>query len=70
MAEDEGQSIVIQNLRIANKRLSDENKLLNFKIKSVMAKNERLEKDLNALRQKVDENNWSEIEREDENGPA
>jgi hypothetical protein len=46
-------------------RLKEVNREQEFKLRSVMIKNERLEKENEMLRSKIEENTWNEIDKDD-----
>jgi regulator of replication initiation timing len=62
---EEANDIVIKRLQNRINELGDEKKELEFKVKSTMAKNERLERENEMLRNKIEENTWNEIDKDD-----
>jgi len=62
---EEANDIIVQKLQSQIKQLGEEKKTLEFKVKSTMAKNERLERENEMLRNKIEENTWNEIDKDD-----
>jgi regulator of replication initiation timing len=62
---EEANDIVIKRLQNRINELGDEKKELEFRVKSTMAKNERLERENEMLRNKIEENTWNEIDKDD-----
>ena len=62
---EEANDIVIKRLQNRINELGDEKKELEFKVKSTMAKNERLERENEMLRKQIEENTWNEIDKDD-----
>jgi regulator of replication initiation timing len=62
---EEANDIVIKRLQNRINELDDEKKELEFKVKSTMAKNERLERENEMLRKQIEENTWNEIDKDD-----
>ena len=60
MGEERARDIIIEKMQAQNQHLQEENKLLNYKVKSTMEKNERLTKENERLRQLLDESNYEE----------
>jgi regulator of replication initiation timing len=59
---------IIENLKAKINELNEQRKVDGFKIKSVMAKNEKLERENEMLRKQIEENTWNEIDKDDEDG--
>jgi regulator of replication initiation timing len=62
---EEANDIIVQKLQSQIKQLGEEKKTLEFKVKSTMAKNERLERENEMLRKQIEENTWNEIDKDD-----
>jgi len=62
---EEANDIVIKRLQNRINELGDEKKELEFRVKSTMAKNERLERENEMLRKQIEENTWNEIDKDD-----
>jgi FtsZ-binding cell division protein ZapB len=67
LSEDQGVQLMMRKMQEKNQELQEENKLLNFKVKSTMAKNERLERENEMLRNKIEENTWNDVMKDDNN---
>ena len=64
---EESENPAIRALQNQIRQLKEEKRILEFKVSSTKAKNERLEKELELLRQGTEETNWNESWKDTEN---
>ena len=64
---EESENPAIRALQNQIRQLKEEKRILEFKVSSTKAKNERLEKELERLRQGTEETNWNESWKDTEN---